>query len=82
MSDFNEPAYPTLIDSMLCHDGAYTHSAHPGLTIRQQAVLMMADAMIKAGAPIFSSEEEIRAYGDAACDWADIVLRAEKESRE
>jgi len=53
-----------------------------GLTIRQQAVLMMAAAMIKAGAPIFNSEEEIRAYGDAACDWADIVLRAERESRE
>ena len=40
MSDFNKPAYPSLIDSMLCHDGAYTHSAHRGLTIRQQAVLM------------------------------------------
>jgi hypothetical protein len=67
MSDFNEPAFP-----LYCSPGNLRNAS--GLTIRQQAVLMMAQGLLASGA----STADI---GDAAIRAADMVLKREAETR-
>jgi hypothetical protein len=69
MSDFNEPAYP-----IIHSDGEGFNVIADGLTIRQQAALMMAQGLLASGA----STADI---GDAAIRAADMVLKREAETR-
>lgn len=77
MSEFNDPAYP------ICHvdDGGIV-KIYNGMTIRQQAVLMMAQG--------FAANSEICNFRDGwrngdvavlAVELADACLRAERETR-
>lgn len=79
MSDFDEPAYPQFMP-----DAWNKPRITGGLTIRQQAVLMMAQAMVQAGmldrTPHFKDAARGR-LADDACEMADAVLKMEEETR-
>jgi len=79
MGDFNEPAYP---HNETDHAHGATSTRKPGLTIRQQAVLMAMQGI--ASNPMFNPTRQEH-FDNAAIDailLADAVLRAEREIRE
>jgi hypothetical protein len=69
MNKFDKPAAPYRFEYP-----DRTYDQYPGLTIRQQAVLMMAQGLLASGA----STADI---GDAAIRAADMVLKREAETR-
>jgi hypothetical protein len=77
MSDFNEPAYPEMYGILGLPSGDVAVECKPGLTIRQQAALMIA-AGFAANPSQLDSDERVARW---SVDLADAVLKREAETR-